>query len=101
MWVKKIVKEEYMRKVPVKRTRRVKRPKEMVEEVEDFAVVRVKQLFLVLPLNYPAKRFPVLRIPPTFHPLSTLYVAWLQINFRFRPRPQWMSLPTASTKCKT
>ena len=47
VWVKKIVEEEYMKKVPRTRTRRVRKPKEFVEDVEDFAVVRVSHFPLL------------------------------------------------------
>jgi hypothetical protein len=41
VWVKKIVPEKYMQKVPVKRSRRVKVPTTVIQEVDDWEVVEV------------------------------------------------------------
>lgn len=41
VWVKKIVPEKYMEKVPVTRTRQVKVPTTVIQEVDDYEVVEV------------------------------------------------------------
>lgn len=41
IWVKKVVPEHYMAKVPVKRTRKVTRPTTVIKEVDDYQVVEV------------------------------------------------------------
>lgn len=41
VWVKKIVPEKYMQKVPVKRTRQVQVPTTVIKEVDDWEVVEV------------------------------------------------------------
>jgi len=41
VWVKKIVPEKYMQKVPIKRTRQVKVPTTAIQEVDDWEIVEV------------------------------------------------------------